>query len=148
MPRLARGRKPRTKTTGFGVTDDELQTLHTKAAVAGYANLGAWIRDVIFAAEITPPPAQIDQDTNNQLRGIGANLNQALRRINGGMGNGDDWDVIRDASRSVIVLRRKLIGHDPGVPLSDAQAGIPAKIEPVTTPKSKALQQPGTWQVS
>ncbi len=147
MPRLARGRQPRIKTTGFGVTEAELGDLHTKAALAGYATVGAWIRDVVFAVQVTPPPAQIDQDTNAQLRGIGSNLNQALRRINSGQGSTEDWELIREASRAVVMLRRKLIGHDSGVPMSDAAAGVPPRVAAVSPTTPAASTKPGVWRV-
>lgn len=151
MPRLARGRQPRSKTVGFGVTDVEINDLQTKATLAGYARLGAWLRDAVFAVKITPPPAQIDQDTNTQLRGIGSNLNQALRRINSGHGIEADWELIREASRAVIVLRRMLIGQDPGEPLTDRIAGIPKRVQAVHFEISKTDQKsapnPGTWAV-
>lgn len=147
MPRLARGRQPRIKTTGFGVTEAELGDLHTKAATAGYSTVGAWIRDVVFAVQVTPPPAQIDQDTNTQLRGIGSNLNQALRRINGGQGSADDWGLIREASRAVVMLRRKLVGQDPGVPVQDATAGIPPRVAAVSQVAPADSTKPGVWQV-
>lgn len=147
MPRIIRDRLPRKKTTGFGVTDAELADLNAKAAIAGYASLGAWIRDVIFGVQVTPPPARIDEDTNTQLRGIGANLNQALKRINGGLGSEADWDLIREASRAVILLRRKLVGQDPGEPLADRLAGIPSRVDPVFPAKPASTQKPGTWAV-
>ena len=147
MPRIVRDRQPRKKTAGFGVTDAELADLNNKAAIAGYASIGAWIRDVVFGVQIAPPPARIDQDTNTQLRGIGANLNQALKRINGGLGHETDWGLIREASRAVILLRRMLVGQDPGEPLTDRLAGIPGRVDPVLPAKPASAQKPGTWTV-
>ncbi len=147
MPRIVRDRNPRKKTAGFGVNDAELADLNTKAAIAGYATLGAWIRDVVFEVQVSPPPARIDQDTNAQLRGIGANLNQALKRINGGQGHEADWETVREASRAVIQLRRRLVGQDPGQPFTDRFAGIPAQVEAVLQPKPHPSEKPGSWDV-
>jgi len=147
MPRLARGRQPRSKTVGFGVTDAEIADLHTRAALAGYATLGAWIRDAVFGVQVAQPPAQIDQDTNTQLRGIGGNLNQALKRINSGHGVEADWELIREASRAVILMRGKLIGQDPGEPLTDRIAGVPNRLQVVSPAKAPPAVKPGTWTV-
>ena len=147
MPRLVRGRPPRSKTVGFGVTDAESDDLQARAVVAGYATLGAWVRDAIFGVQVAPPPAQIDQDTNAQLRGIGANLNQALKRINGGLGTDADWQLIREASRAVILLRQKLVGLDPGEPVSDRIAGVPSRLNRVVLSAPKPPPTLGKWDV-
>lgn len=147
MSRHVRGRPPRAKTIGFGVTDEERSDLQARATVAGYATLGAWVRDAIFGIQVAPPPAQIDQDTNAQLRGMGANLNQALKRINGGLGADPDWQLIREASRAVILLRQKLVGLDPGVPVSDRIAGVPSRLNRVVPSAPKPPPTLGKWDV-
>jgi hypothetical protein len=55
--------------------------------------------------------------------------------------------MIREASRAVILLRRKLVGQDPGEPLSDRAAGVPGRLEPVVPAKPTPSPKPGTWAV-
>ena len=70
--------------------------------------------------------AKLDAQAYQHLVRVGGNLNQAMRAINSGRGDVQDWPVIVEAARAVIALKRQVAGLPPATLEEEAAAILAA----------------------